>query len=185
MTRFQGLVEDLLEISRFDAGAIRLLKENLMLDEFVRQAVSVSSLPATGIFCSPELQKAVIRGDRRRLARVIANLIDNARLHSSGEASIIISRPETDESADSANNVWIIVQDDGEGLIESELEIIFERFSRGGTAGRRSASEGAGLGLALAREHVTLHGGRIWAEQRSDGITGARFIVELPIGSRS
>lgn len=184
VTRFQGLVEDLLEISRFDAGVVRLLKENLTLDEFVRQAVSVSSLPATDIFCNPELQDVVIRGDRRRLARVIANLIDNARLHSGGKASIIISQPESDESVDSARNVWIIVQDDGEGLIEGELEMIFERFSRGGTAGRRSASEGAGLGLALAREHVTLHGGRVWAEQRSDGINGARFIVELPIESR-
>lgn len=183
VTRFQGLVEDLLEISRFDAGVVRLLKENLTLDEFVRQAVSVSSLPATDIFCNPELQDVVIRGDRRRLARVIANLIDNARLHSGGKASIIISQPESDASVDSARNVWIIVQDDGEGLIESELEMIFERFSRGGTAGRRSASEGAGLGLALAREHVTLHGGRVWAEQRSDGINGARFIVELPIES--
>lgn len=184
VTRFQGLVEDLLEISRFDAGVVRLLKENLTLDEFVRQAVSVSSLPATDIFCNPELQDVVIRGDRRRLARVIANLIDNARLHSGGKASIIISQPESDASVDSARNVWIIVQDDGEGLIESELEMIFERFSRGGTAGRRSASEGAGLGLALARKHVTLHGGRVWAEQRSDGINGARFIVELPIESR-
>lgn len=184
VTRFQGLVEDLLEISRFDAGAVRLLKENLMLDEFVRQAVSVSSLPATDIFCSPELQDVVIRGDRRRLARVIANLIDNARLHSGGKASIVISQPESDESVDSARSVWIVVQDDGEGLVESELEMIFERFSRGGTAGRRSASEGAGLGLALAREHVTLHGGRVWAEQRRDGINGARFIVELPIESR-
>lgn len=183
VTRFQGLVEDLLEISRFDAGVVRLLKENLTLDEFVRQAVSVSSLPATDIFCNPELQDVVIRGDRRRLARVIANLIDNARLHSGGKASIIISQPESDASVDSARNVWIIVQDDGEGLIESELEMIFERFSRGGTAGRRRASEGAGLGLALAREHVTLHGGRVWAEQRSDGINGARFIVELPIES--
>jgi signal transduction histidine kinase len=180
--RFQGLVEDLLEISRFDAGAIRLLKENLVLDEFVRQAISVSSLPATNIFCSPEIRDVVIRGDRRRLARVIANLIDNARLHSGGTASIIISPADGDELS---QNVWIIVQDDGEGLIEGELEIIFERFSRGGTAGRRSASEGAGLGLALAREHVTLHGGRVWAEQRSDGITGARFIVELPIETRS
>lgn len=181
VTRFQGLVEDLLEISRFDAGAIRLLKENLILEEFVRQAVSVSSLPNTEIFCSPEIRDVVIRGDRRRLARVIANLIDNARLHSGGKASIFISRADDPLiPSTQLHNVWIIVQDDGEGLVEGELENIFERFSRGGAAGRRSASEGAGLGLALAREHVTAHGGRVWAEHRSDGITGSRFIVELP-----
>lgn len=182
--RFQGLVEDLLEISRFEAGAIRLLKENLVLNEFVHQAISVSSLPTTDIFCPPELHTLIIRGDRRRLARVIANLIDNARLHSGGKASIIISRADPLDEHDELNGkVWIVVQDDGEGLIEGELEHIFERFSRGGAAGKRSASEGAGLGLALAREHVTLHGGRIWAEHRGDGITGSRFVVELPIES--
>ena len=77
--------------------------------------------------------------------------------------------------------MWIIVEDDGDGLIEGEFNKIFERFSRGGAAGRRAGTEGAGLGLALAREHVTLHRGRIWAENRADGIRGARFIVELPI----
>ena len=77
--------------------------------------------------------------------------------------------------------MWIIVEDDGDGLIEGEFTKIFERFSRGGAAGRRAGTEGAGLGLALAREHVTLHRGRIWAENRTDGIRGARFIVELPI----
>ncbi len=182
--RFQGLVEDLLEISRFDAGVVRLLKENLVLNEFVHQAVSVSSLPTTDIFCDPDLHNVIIRGDRRRLARVIANLIDNARLHSGGNVSVIISHADSPDGHDElTGNVWIVVQDDGEGLIEGELEHIFERFSRGGAAGKRSASEGAGLGLALAKEHVALHGGRIWAEHRSDGITGARFIVELPFES--
>ncbi len=184
--RFQGLVEDLLEISRFDAGAIRLLKENLVLSEFVHQAVSVSSLPNTEIYCATNLQQVIIRGDRRRLARVMANLIDNARLHSGGKASIVISHADPQDDLDELpDKVWIIVQDDGEGLIEGELELIFERFSRGGAAGKRSGSEGAGLGLALAREHVTLHGGRVWAEHRSDGITGSRFIVELPVESAS
>ncbi|MFA5773814.1 MAG: HAMP domain-containing sensor histidine kinase [Ilumatobacteraceae bacterium] len=182
VTRFQGLVEDLLEISRFDAGAIRLLKENLVLNEFVHQAVSISSLPETEIYCDPDLVQLVISGDRRRLARVIANLVDNARLHSGGTASIIITHGDSEELSD---KVWIIVQDDGAGLADEELELIFERFSRGGTSGRRSASEGAGLGLALAREHVALHGGRIWAENRSDGHTGARFVVELPIAFRT
>ena len=180
--RFQGLVGDLLEISRFDAGAIRLLKENLVLNEFVHQAVSISSLPETEIICDPDLLQLAISGDRRRLARVIANLIDNARLHSGGTASVIITHGGSDELSD---NVWIIVQDDGVGLAEDELDLIFGRFSRGGTSGRRSASEGAGLGLALAREHVILHGGRVWAENRRDGQTGARFIVELPIAFRT
>jgi signal transduction histidine kinase len=87
----------------------------------------------------------------------------------------------SDDATHPGAYVWIVVEDDGEGLIAGETEKIFERFSRGGAAGRRSGQEGAGLGLALALEHVTLHGGRIWAENRSDGIRGARFVVELPV----
>ena len=178
VARFQGLVEDLLEISRFDAGAIRLVLEPLSLFEFIKQAVSVSSLPRTEIRCDDIAALVAIRGDKRRLARVIANLIDNARIHSSGKPKIVIQLAEEEPPA---TNVWIIVEDDGDGLIEGEFSKIFERFSRGGAAGRRAGTEGAGLGLALAREHVTLHRGRIWAENRTDGIRGARFIVELPI----
>ena len=57
---------------------------------------------------------------------------------------------------------------------------MFERFARGGGAGRRSGSDGAGLGLALVDEHVRMHGGRVWVEDRADGEPGARFVIELP-----
>ncbi|MEY3749492.1 MAG: hypothetical protein RLZZ449_1388 [Actinomycetota bacterium] len=178
VSRFQSLVEDLLEISRFDAGVVRLVREPLRVAEFVRQAVAVSSLPRTQILADAGVEEAVIHGDRRRLARVIANLIDNARVHSGGTPRV---RVTTEDGTTPTSYVWIVVEDDGEGLIAGETEKIFERFSRGGAAGRRSGQEGAGLGLALALEHVTLHGGRIWAENRTDGIRGARFVVELPV----
>ena len=180
VSRFQRLVEDLLEISRFDAGAVRLVLEPLDLLEFVKQAVSVSSLPKTEVISAPELAGTMIRGDRRRLARVIANLIDNARIHSGGTPKVLLQAPPRGTPP---SHAWIIVEDDGFGLIEGEEAKIFERFSRGGTAGRRSGQEGAGLGLALALEHVSMHGGRIWAANRTDGIRGARFFVELPLAT--
>jgi signal transduction histidine kinase len=180
VARFQRLVEDLLEISRFDAGAVRLVLEPLGLAEFVEQAVAVSSLPETTVVVENELATATIRGDRRRLARVIANLIDNARIHSGGTPKVML---QTSGRGTSPSHAWIVVEDDGFGLIEGEETKIFERFSRGGTAGRRAGQEGAGLGLALALEHVTMHGGRIWAANRHDGIRGARFVVELPLAT--
>jgi len=91
VVRFQGLVEDLLEISRFDAGAIRLHMEELLAAEFVRQAVGVSSLPDTPVEVSERAETALIRGDKRRLARVIANLIDNARAYGGGQPEVTIS----------------------------------------------------------------------------------------------
>ncbi len=176
VARFRGLVEDLLEISRYDAGAVRLTRERLRLAEFVRQAVLASTLPNTEVDIDERCADRIIVGDRRRLARVMANLLDNARQHSSGTATVRVVPADDSPIA----HAWVIVEDDGEGIVEGEEDKIFERFTRGAQAGKRGASEGAGLGLALVREHVRLHGGRIWAERRRDGLLGARFVIELP-----
>jgi two-component system, OmpR family, sensor histidine kinase MtrB len=178
VSRFQGLVEDLLEISRFDAGAIRLNRDDLLVAELVRQAVAVSSVPSTPVHVSERGECLVMRGDRRRLARVVANLIDNARLHGGGDAEVFVS--EAENEGEPLGHVWIAVEDHGPGVPEEERELVFERFARGGVAGRRSSSDGAGLGLALVDEHIRLHGGRVWVEDRRDGEAGARFVLELP-----
>lgn len=195
--RFKGLVEDLLEISRFDAGAVRLNLEDLLVSEFVRQAVSVSSLPGVPVRVSDIAEQLVIRGDKRRLARVVANLIDNARLHGGGDVTIRVDVPEEqlddlaeggapDENASSApdsaeiSHVHIEVEDHGAGVVPEERHIVFERFARGARSGQRGSGDGAGLGLALVDEHVRLHGGRVFVTDRRDGETGARFVVELP-----
>jgi two-component system sensor histidine kinase MtrB len=175
--RFQGLVEDLLEISRFDAGAIRLHMEELLAAEFVRQAVAVSSLPDTPVRVSERAELALIRGDRRRLARVIANLIDNARAYGGGEPEVSITVVNPDDEP--MSHILIAVEDHGPGVPEEERDLVFERFARGGGAGRRTGSEGAGLGLSLVDEHVRMHGGRVWVEDRLDGEPGARFVIEL------
>ena len=179
VSRFQGLVEDLLEISRFDAGAVRLHKEDLLAAEFVRQAVAVSSMPESPVEVDAEAEQLVISGDRRRLARAIANLIDNARLHGDGQATVSVSPSPTDGEA--VDHVTIAVEDHGIGVPPEERTLIFERFARGGAAGRRASSDGAGLGLALVDEHVRMHGGRLWVEDRPDGEAGARFVIELPV----
>jgi signal transduction histidine kinase len=178
VARFQGLVEDLLEISRFDAGAIRLHLEDLLVAEFVRQAVAVSSLPTTKVTVTDRAEGLIMRGDRRRLARVVANLIDNARVHGGGEPAIIVT--EAEGEGEPLAHVWIAVEDQGPGIPLEERSLVFERFARGAVAGRRSSSDGAGLGLALVDEHVRMHGGRVWVEDRSDGEPGARFVLELP-----
>jgi signal transduction histidine kinase len=79
------------------------------------------------------------------------------------------------------DGVQIAVEDEGPGVPEDERGLIFERFARGGGAGRRGSGDGVGLGLALVAEHVRLHGGQVWVEGRLDGREGARFVVELPV----
>jgi two-component system sensor histidine kinase MtrB len=178
VVRFQGLVEDLLEISRFDAGAVRLHMEELLAAEFVRNAIAVSSLPSAPITVSPRCEMVLINGDRRRLARVVANLIDNARLHGGGSPEVSIAEVEPDGQP--IRHIHIAVEDHGPGVPENERALVFERFARGGMAGRRAGNDGAGLGLSLVDEHVRMHGGRVWVEDRLDGEPGARFVIELP-----
>lgn len=177
VSRFQGLVEDLLEISRFDAGGIRLNVDELLVGEFVRQAVAISSAPDTRILVAEIAEEMMIKGDRRRLARVVANLIDNGKAYGGGELEVSVFVPDDE---DPPSQIWITVEDHGPGVPHDERDLIFERFARGSIAGRRSGSEGAGLGLALVDEHIKLHRGRVWVEDRLDGLDGACFIIELP-----
>jgi two-component system, OmpR family, sensor histidine kinase MtrB len=178
VARFRGLVEDLLEISRFDAGAIRLHLEDLRVSQFVRNAIAVSSAPNIQVTTSPRAENAIIGGDRRRLARVIANLIDNALAYGAGEPEVSIEDGNAEHEP--LTHIKIAIEDHGPGVPVEERSLIFERFARGISAGQRSGSEGAGLGLALVDEHIRLHDGRVWVEDRSDGEPGARFVIELP-----
>jgi two-component system sensor histidine kinase MtrB len=171
--RFQQLVEDLLEISRFDAGVVRLELEEVHLAELVMQAVSHSTDADVPVELDAELAGVVVQADKRRVVREIANLLDNADKYGGGATSVGLRRVE--------DGVQIAVEDRGGGVPEEDRSRIFERFSRGAVAGRRGSSEGVGLGLALVAEHVNLHGGQVWVEDRADGDDGARFVVELPV----
>lgn len=175
VARFSGLVEDLLEISRYDAGAVRLNRDTLRLVELIEQSVRASSLPRSPIHIDPRCSQTTLSGDRRRLARVVANLIDNARQHGGGSARVRVAPAE-----DSLGHVLISVEDSGDGVTAADRDRIFERFSRGSASSKRGTSEGAGLGLSLVREHVRLHGGRVWVESVGADQPGARFVVELP-----
>ncbi|MGQ0830127.1 MAG: ATP-binding protein [Microthrixaceae bacterium] len=171
--RFQQLVEDLLEISRFDAGVVHLELEEVHLAELVMQAVSHSTESDVPVELDAELAGVVIQADKRRIVRVIANLLDNAAKYGGGATSVSL------RGVDGA--VQIAIEDRGQGVPEDDRQLIFDRFSRGAIAGRRGASDGVGLGLALVAEHINLHGGRVWVEGRGDGDPGARFVVQLPV----
>lgn len=171
--RLQQLVEDLLEISRFDVGAITLHLENVIAIEIVIQAVSILGGGGVPVSYDPEVADLIVRVDKRRFGRVIANLLDNAARYAGGATSVTMERVR--------DMLQIVVEDRGNGVPEDERDIIFDRFSRGSEGGNRSTDSGVGLGLALVDEHVRLHGGRVWVEDRRDGDHGARFVVELPI----
>jgi signal transduction histidine kinase len=171
--RLQHLVEDLLEISRFDVGAIKLHLEDVRAAEMVIQAVRFLGGGGVPVRFEPEIGEVTVRVDKRRFGRVIANLLDNAERYAGGATAITIERIN--------DRLRISVEDRGNGVPFEERDIIFDRFSRGAEGGNRSNDSGVGLGLALVDEHVRLHGGRVWVDDRFDGEIGARFVVELPM----
>ena len=183
IARFTQLVADLLEISRFDAGAARLELDDVRISQLVLNAVGSAS-DTVPVAVSANAAATIVVVDKRRLVRVIANLIDNAAKYGGGATGVEVQLVRADPLAgDEARDVvQIVVEDAGEGIAPEERERIFERFARGtAAAGSRGSGEGAGLGLALVREHVALHGGKVWVTDRVDGVPGARFVIELPV----
>lgn len=182
IARFKQLVEDLLEISRFDVGAAGLAHSPLPVGEFVRQAVAFAGADELPIEVTPGAASLYAEIDKRRMGQVIRNLIENAEKYANGATRVLVER-RTDfqwEGLDRELAV-IIVEDAGPGIPDDEKEQIFERFFRGAEGGRRGSGTGVGLGLALVREHVRLHDGTIRVEDRPDGASGSRFVVELPV----
>lgn len=170
--RFEDLVQDLLEISRYDAGVARLELEPVDLVALLRRILHEEE--AIGVEVRCEGTDTVERVDRRRIEQSLRNLVRNAIAYGDGVAIAGIRAEPT------SMIVWI--EDHGPGVAASDREEIFDRFFRGATAGRRSSSDGAGLGLALVKEHVALHGGQVWVEEVSP--TGARFLIQLPRSAR-
>jgi two-component system sensor histidine kinase MtrB len=170
--RFEQLVADLLEISRFDAGVMSLDLEEVRVDELVLQAVQGSTDADVPVDIDSNLAGVVVRADKRRLSRVVANLLDNAAKYGDGPTRVELRRH--------GDAVLVAVEDDGPGVPTEDREAIFHRFNRGSSAGHRRGIDGVGLGLSLVAEHIRLHGGAVWVEDRADGEKGARFVIELP-----
>jgi signal transduction histidine kinase len=171
--RFRQLVEDLLEISRFDAGVMHLDLEEVRADELIMHAVAASTDVDVPVDIDADLAGVVVKADKRRLSRVVANLLDNAAKYGNGATRVELRKAGT--------AVLIAVEDDGPGVSADDRDNIFLRFNRGTSAGHRRGIDGVGLGLALVAEHVRLHGGSVWVEDRTGAQPGARFVIELPI----
>ena len=168
LRRFKQMLEDLLEISLSDQGVDARDLERLDLAELVRQATAhAATNPPPVVTSDPH---PYVLGDRRRLDRVVANLVSNADRHGGGLVQVAVTRSE--------GRARIEVDDDGPGVPVADRESIFGRFARGSPAQRDPSDTGVGLGLALVAEHVRRHGGSTWVQDRPGG--GARFVVELP-----
>jgi len=168
--RFQRLVEDLLEISRSDAGSADGSLEPVRLSALVRHALPARLIHLVEV--APGAERLLVRADKRRLERAVGNLVDNAERHGRGLSRVLVA------AVDGAAEV--AVEDQGPGIEDADRERIFDRFARGRRRPRDS-TEGAGLGLSLVTRHLHLMAGSVRVEDRAGG--GARFVLSLPVST--
>jgi len=164
--RLRTLVDDLMEVSRFDAGAEQVAVEPVDLGRLVR-AVTTTRLPEASLALPDEA--LIVETDPRRLERILGNLLDNAREHAPGAPVEVSLGVDADE-------IVLAVADRGPGVPPDRLERIFERFYK---ADPSRSGGSSGLGLAIAAEHAALLGGYLTAANLVGG--GLRIELRIPV----
>ena len=174
--RLARLTDDLLKLSQMDADRLQLEIRPVSVAELIESCVETTEHRATekGVHLNvaPADHLPNIAGDRRRLAEILQNLLDNATQYTLPGGQITLTTELRD------NDVIFTVTDTGIGIPKSDQSRIFERFYRVDAARSREAG-GTGLGLAIAKHLVEVHGGRIWVE--SEIGQGSQFNFSIPV----
>ncbi|MFJ9022789.1 ATP-binding protein [Streptomyces sp. NPDC102259] len=166
--RLNNLVENLMEVTRFDAGTARLVLDDVDVADQITHCIDARAwLDAVDLDAERGIHALL---DPRRLDVILANLIGNALKHGGSPVRVSVS------AADDA--VVISVRDHGPGIPEDVLPHVFDRFYKASAS--RPRSEGSGLGLSIALENAHIHGGEITAANSPEG--GAVFTLRLPRG---
>lgn len=173
--RLASLIERLLDVSRIQSGQLELLLDVVDLGAVVRSVVDVAQVVpnAPPIHVSGGLRPVPVRADPGRLEQVFLNLLANATEHAPGSGSIEVTVESRDGSAE------VTVRDHGPGVAAEDLRTMFDAYTRLGSPHR---APGLGLGLYVAREIVTAHGGEI--EAASEIGKGTVMTVRLPLADR-
>ncbi|KJY25791.1 histidine kinase [Streptomyces katrae] len=174
LDRFESLLADLLEISRFDAGAADLQAEPIDLRDVVRRVIDgaepLAEHKGTRIRVLGDTQPVIAEADPRRVERVLRNLVVNAVEHGEGRDVVV-------RLASAGGAVAVAVRDYGVGLKPGEATRVFNRFWRADPARARTTG-GTGLGLSIAVEDARLHGG--WLQAWGEPGGGSQFRLTLP-----
>jgi len=169
LRRLRALVDDLMEISRFDAAVELLRLEPVNLGRVVTGVVA-ARLPEAAVTIPRE--PVIVESDPRRLDRILGNLLDNARAHAPG-VTVEVALTTTREGT------MVIVADRGPGVPADALPRLFDRFYKADPSRSSGSSGSSGLGLAIAAEHAALLGATLRARRRPGG--GMVFVLTLPV----
>ena len=171
-----SLINDVLDLSKVEAGQVELQVAPFSLQDALERGVSMVREQATTEGVQVTLHRNggldVVTGDERRIRQVIFNLLSNAVKFTPDGGQVDISTTRAD------GEVKVCVADSGPGIAAEDLDRIFEEFQQ--TEAGSSQGEGTGLGLALSKRFVEMHGGRIWCESKVG--EGSRFEFTLPLG---
>lgn len=173
--RLLRLVNNLIDITKIDAGYFEIHLDNYdivsVVEDITLSVASYIENKGIKLVFDTDVEEKVIACDPEKIERVMLNLLSNAVKFTPAGGNIEVN------IEDRGDKVFITVKDDGFGIPEDKLDIIFERFRQVDKSLTRN-SEGSGIGLSLVKSLVNGHGGRVWAE--SEYGKGSRFIVELP-----
>jgi len=175
--RLVRLVNDILDFDRVEKGGMPLHLEVLPAGDLLRRAADVeneAALKAQITFRFDAPAKILVNVDQERILQVLSELVSNAIKFSPPQTIIKLGAQPAENG-----EVCIIVEDQGRGIAQEKLDMIFERFQQGDASDSRALG-GTGLGLAICRRIVQQHGGRIWVE--SEPGKGSRFIFTVPAG---
>ena len=176
--RLYQLTQDILDVTKIESQILRLNKELIQLNEIIENIVNdykdntnrkrYDSNKEVRIIYEPIKDTIFVNVDKARMIQVLSNLLDNA-LKFTKQGNIFISAKKIKEE-----QVIVIIKDSGTGIDAEILPRLFEKFAT-------KSEEGTGLGLYISKNIIQAHGGKIWAENNSDG-RGATFYFTLPIG---
>lgn len=176
--RLSGMIDDLFELSQLDAGALKLERLPICVQDIAAEVVdamqAAARLAGVELILNVDSSPPEIEVDGGRIERAIGNLVRNALEHTPGGGRVLVSVAATN------GNVDLRVADSGSGIAPSDLPHVWERFYRADISrGRNGNGDGAGLGLAITRGIVEAHGGSV--EAISGGGDGATFVLRLPL----
>jgi len=178
LKRLGKLIDDLLDLSKLEAAKMEMKFESQSIDKVIQEVCDsvISWAQSKNVHIEKRIQEGIPNAslDYDRITQVLYNIIGNAVKFTPREGKIIVEA----WLGENKENVFTAVSDTGPGIVENELEKVFDRFQQ--TAERAATDiSGTGLGLSIAKEIVELHGGRIWAE--SEQGQGAKFLFTLPL----
>jgi signal transduction histidine kinase len=182
--RLEGLANSILDVTRIESQSLALNKEQFGLEELISNIISEYNESQEGkkllVEFKEDRRSIIVKADKDKIAQVVSNLVNNAvkftKEEQEGTISISCQRKEEEEDGHNDNYALVRVKDTGEGIDQEIFPRLFSKF----ITTSKSSNDGIGLGLFISKAIVEAHGGKIWAENNSNG-KGSTFTFSLPI----